>query len=136
LREYEKKFMRANMKIAVVTFENDFFARSYAEETSLAWPLLVDDTRETYRKYGMLSASFWDIWGPKTWWAYLKEFIKGEKLRKSEGDVFQRGGDVLIDPNGIVVLHHIGVGPADRPAVESILEMVDMSPSQPAVLHG
>jgi len=128
--------MRANMKIAVVTFENDFFARSYAEETSLAWPLLVDDTRETYRKYGMLSASFWDIWGPKTWWAYLKEFIKGEKLRKSEGDVFQRGGDVLIDPNGIVVLHHIGVGPADRPAVESILEMVDMSPSQPAVLHG
>jgi hypothetical protein len=84
----------------------------------------------------MLSASFWDIWGPKTWWAYLKEFIKGEKLRKSEGDVFQRGGDVLIDPNGIVVLHHIGVGPADRPAVESILEMVDMSPSQPAVLHG
>jgi len=124
------------MKIAVVTFENDFFARSYAEETSLAWPLLVDDTRETYRKYGMLSASFWDIWGPKTWWAYLKEFIKGEKLRKSEGDVFQRGGDVLIDPNGIVVLHHIGVGPADRPAVESILEMVDMSPSQPAVLHG
>ena len=124
------------MKIAVVTFENDFFARSYAEETSLAWPLLFDDTREAYRNYGMLSASFWDIWGPKTWWAYLKEIVKGEKLRKSEGDIFQRGGDVLIDPDGIVVLHHIGVGPADRPAVETILEKVDMSPRQRVDHHG
>ena len=49
---------------------------------------------------------------------------KGEKLRKSEGDVYQRGGDVLIDPNGMVSLHHVGVGPADRPAIETILNKV------------
>ena len=24
----------------------------------------------------------------------------------------QRGGDVLIDPNGIVCMHHVGRGPA------------------------
>lgn len=108
----------------VVTFENDFLARGYVEDTSLTWPLLVDDTRETYRAYGMLSASFWDIWGPKTWWVYLKEILKGAKLRKSEGDISQRGGDVLIDPAGIVALHHVGVGPADRPAVESILKRI------------
>jgi hypothetical protein len=108
----------------VVTFENDFLARSYVEETSLAWPLLVDDTREMYRNYGMLSASVWDIWGPKTWWAYLKEVTKGESLRKPEGDIYQRGGDVLMDPNGIVSLHHIGTGPADRPTVESLLRRI------------
>ncbi len=108
----------------MVTFEDGFLARGYVAETSLAWPLLVDDTRETYRKYGMLSASFWDVWGPKTWWAYLKLLIKGERLRKSEGDICQRGGDVLMDPNGIVFLHHVGVGPADRPAIETILNKV------------
>lgn len=112
------------MKIAVVTFENDFFARSYVADTSLTWPLLVDDTRETYRNYGMLTASFWDIWGPKTWWVYLMQVMKGERLRKSEGDIYQRGGDVLIDPNGIVSLHHVGPGPADRPAIETILNKV------------
>jgi len=112
------------VKIAVVTFENDFFARAYVAETSLAWPLMVDDTREVYKKYGMLSASFWDVWGPKTWWAYLKLAIKGERLRKPEGDVYQRGGDVLINPNGTVSLHHVGVGPADRPAIETILNNV------------
>lgn len=73
----------------------------------------------------MLSASFRDIWGPGTWWAYLKEILKGAKLKKSEGDIAQRGGDVLIDPGGIVVLHHVGAGPADRPPVRRLLERID-----------
>jgi hypothetical protein len=124
LRDREKEFSRRNVNIVVITFESGFLARSYVEETSLTWPLLVDDTRETYRAYGMLSASFWDIWGPKTWWAYLKEILKGQRLKKSEGDISQRGGDVLIDPDGIVSVHHVGAGPANRPAVESILERI------------
>ena len=112
------------MKIAVVTFEIDSLARRYVAETALTWPLLIDDTRETYRNYGMLPAPFWDIWGPKTWWAYLKLVMKGERLRKSEGDIYQRGGDVLIDPDGVVSLHHVGAGPADRPAIGTILNKV------------
>ncbi len=112
------------MRIAVVTFEIDFLARAYVEETSLPWPLLVDETRETYWNYGMHSASFWDVWGPKTWWAYLKEIARGGKVRKSEADVFQRGGDVLIGPDGNVRFHHVGTGPADRPPVEAILEKI------------
>lgn len=72
----------------------------------------------------MYSASFWDVWGPETWWVYLKEIGKGGKVRKSEGDIFQRGGDVLIGPEGIVRFHHIGTGPGDRPPVEAILEKI------------
>jgi len=125
LRDREEEFLRRKVRIVVVTFENDFLARAYVEDTLLTWPLLVDDTRETYRAYGMLAASFWDIWGPKTWWAYLKEILKGERLRQSEGDLSQRGGDVLIDPDGIVTLHHVGVGPADRPPVERLLGRID-----------
>ena len=109
----------------VVTFANDLLARNYVVDTSLTWPLLVDDTRETYRSYGMLTASFRDIWGPKNWWVYFKEISKGAKLRKPEGDISQRGGDVLIDPAGIVALHHVGAGPADRPPVERLLQLVD-----------
>jgi len=77
LRDREEEFRKRKVRIVVVTFGSDFLARSYGEDTSLSWPLLVDDSRETYRAYGMLSASFWDIWGPKTWWAYLKEIMKG-----------------------------------------------------------
>jgi peroxiredoxin len=125
LRDREAEFLLRNVRTAIVTFESGFLAQAYAEDVSLPWPLLVDDTRETYRNYGMLTASFRDIWGPKTWWTYLKVIRKGAKLRTSHGDVYQRGGDVLIDPAGIVALHHIGKGPADRPQVEEILRRID-----------
>lgn len=126
MREHEEEFSKRNVKIIVVTFENGYFARRYVKETSLSWPLLVDESREMFRNYGMLSASFWDIWGPKTWKVYLREMIKGKRLVKSEGDIYQRGGDVLIDPTGIVRLHHIGEGPADRPTVEMIMHKIIM----------
>lgn len=108
----------------VVTFEAGFLAKAYVADTGLTWPLLVDEKREHYRAYGMLQAGFWDIWGPKTWWAYLKEILHGRLPKKSAGDINQRGGDVLIDPRGVVRLHHVGAGPADRPLPEDILRRV------------
>jgi hypothetical protein len=84
----------------------------------------LDLEKSLYHHYGMFSAGFWDLWGPRTWLAYLKLLAKGQKLMKSEGDVEQRGGDVLIDPAGIIRLHHIGSGPGDRPDIETVLEMV------------
>ena len=40
------------------------------------------------------------------------------------GDVYQLGGDVLIDSSGSIRLHHVTRIPVDRPEVESILEIV------------
>ena len=124
MREKEILLKENNIQVAVVTFEADYFARQYVQETRINWPLLIDNKRELYTEYGMLDASFWDIWGPKTWWAYCKEIFAGHMPRSSTGDISQRGGDVLIDPNGNVVLHHVGTGPSDRPSVESIIAVV------------
>jgi len=109
----------------VVTFESNLLSKNYVEETSLTWPLIIDETRELYRSYGMFSSSFWNVWGPKTLLSYLKEIIKGQKLKKSESDVMQCGGDVLIDPNGIVRMHYVGKGPGDRPSIEMILKVIN-----------
>jgi peroxiredoxin len=124
LREQQAELDRLNLKIVVVTFENDYFARQYAGETGLEWPVLIDEGREAYRHYDMLAASFLDLWGPASWLVYIKELLKGQKLHKATSDIHQRGGDVLIDPQGVVRLHHVGHGPADRPAVGAILAMV------------
>jgi hypothetical protein len=67
--------------------------------------------------------------GPRTWWVYFREIVKGGKIRKSEGDIFQRGGDVLVDPYGIVRLHHIGKGPTDRPTLKMILKIIEKNAS-------
>jgi hypothetical protein len=123
LRDQEDELIRLNVKVVVVTFENDYLARCYAEDTALQWPILVDDTREVYKSFGMLAASFWDVWGLKTWQVYFREIRKGNQPKISDGDIYQRGGDVLVDPDGIIRLHHVGTGPADRPTVDSILKI-------------
>lgn len=105
----------------MVTFDKVTSCRAYIEETGLEWPLLIDEKRELYHAYGMLRASFLDVWGPASWLAYLRELGKGQVLKRPGADVMQRGGDVLIDPGGIIRLHHIGRGPADRPGMDELL---------------
>jgi alkyl hydroperoxide reductase subunit AhpC len=125
LQQYATDLDRRDVKVVVVTFEAGFLARAYIEDTGLRWPLLIDANRELYWAYGMLTAGFWDIWGPGTWWAYFKEFARGRLPVKSGGDFSQRGGNVLVDPGGIVRFHHVGQGPGDRPSAKSLLRALD-----------
>ncbi len=112
------------MKVVVVTFECGPLAQAYVRETELRWPLLIDESRALYSAYGMDHGRWWDIWGPASWWAYGKLLLRGRRLHRSDGDVNQLGGDVLIDPAKMIRLHHVGHGPADRPSVSSLLEVV------------
>jgi AhpC/TSA antioxidant enzyme len=124
LRQREGEFDDLGLRIVVVTFEARERAEDYVREAGLAWPLLIDRQRVLYRAYGMAGGRRSAIWGPATWWAYARLIARGHRLRRPTGDVNQLGGDVLVDPTGRVGLHHVGRGPADRPAVGALLERV------------
>ena len=108
----------------VISFETIESSKKYLDDTSLDWPVLVDDAKKLYQYFGMGEAGFWDIWGYRTWLAYFKEITRGRSPRKGHGDIQQRGGNVILDPAGIVRLHHIGNGPGDRPEVEHLLQVI------------
>jgi alkyl hydroperoxide reductase subunit AhpC len=124
LREAEAEFGALNVAVAVVTFDAGPLTRAYLEQTGLSWPLLIDHERKLYDAYGMLRARNWDLFRPSMIWHYLKLLAKGRRLRRPGSDVYQLGGDVLVDPAGMVRLHHVSHNPADRPAVESILNAI------------
>ncbi|HCC99218.1 MAG TPA: hypothetical protein DER64_01720 [Planctomycetaceae bacterium] len=86
--------------------------------------MLVDTDRALYNAYAMHRGGIWAVWGPKSWWGFLKLIFKGRRLRPPAGDVYQLGGDVLLDPFGGVKLHHVMRVPVDRPDVKSILDLV------------
>ena len=123
MQQDERTFQQLDTRIVVVTFERGPLARAYAEDTGLAWPILVDETRALYRAYGMLRGTWWHVWGPRTWWAYTKELFRGRAPRAADldSDTSQLGGDVLVDPSGTVRFLHVGSGPADRPAVATLV---------------
>ena len=119
LRQQEQELQALDIDVAVVTFQSSPIAENYVRETKLDWPILIDDSLKLYSAYGMERGRVWDVWGPATMGVYFKLMFKGRMPRKPAGDVHQLGGDILIDPQGIVSLHHIGTGPADRPTIES-----------------
>jgi len=124
LRRHEKELEGLDLHVVVVTFEARERAGEYVGETGLRWPLLIDRQRALYRAYGMGRGRWSAIWGPATWLAYVQLIARGRRLRRPTGDVYQLGGDVIVDPTGQVALHHVGKGPADRPAVGVLLEAV------------
>jgi hypothetical protein len=122
LQQHQQAFDDLGIRTVVVTFEATPFVRAYIAETKVTWPILIDHDRTLYRAYGMHRGPLRDIWGGRTWLAYMKELARGRLPKYSGADTQQLGGDVLIDPAGIVRFHHVGTGPADRPSVAAILE--------------
>lgn len=124
LQQHRDEIERLGLRVAAVTFETPGRARTYVEETQLCWPLLVDTTRSLYHAYGMQRGGFRTIWGIRNWGAYLRLMARGQMPRRPYDDVNQLGGDVLLNPEGVVRLHHISRGPADRPSIDSLLALV------------
>lgn len=110
------------MRVLTVTFEGVVAARTYAAETRMPWPVVVDERRELYSAYGMRRAKFRHLLSYATMRTYVIEAVKGNWPRWPVADTVQQGGDVMIDPGGIVRLIHVGTGPADRPSVSEILK--------------
>ena len=124
LQQQKEELESLGIRVAVVTFETEAAVRAYASDLNLGWPLLMDASRALYRAYGMERGHWWNIYGPASLWAYFNLTLKGRRLQRPTGDPNQLGGDVLIDPDGIVRLHHVGVGPADRPETAQLLALV------------
>lgn len=121
MQQAEGELARLGVQQLAVTFEDADAAREYVAETGLRWPLLVDAERRLYRAYEMRKARLRHLWGAATFRAYWREARQGRFPRLPRADTAQQGGDVLIDPAGLVRFHHVGRGPADRPPVARLL---------------
>lgn len=124
MRQHESELERLGVRVLVLTFEARERAQAYVRETGLRWPLLIDRERALYSAYGMGRGRWWGIWGPASLWAYLKLIGRGQRPQRPTGDIHQLGGDILVNPMGMVALDHVGKGPADRPTVTALFERI------------
>ncbi len=129
LRRYEQQFEELEIKVSVFAFDNEWMAQAYIQETGLPWPVIRDPDRSLYHAYGMGRVNWWGIFGPRAVWQYLKLMFAGRMPSKPGEDWRQLGGNVLVDPQGIVQLHFVSKSPHDRPSIEQMLAIVRDSKS-------
>ena len=122
LRREQTRLDERKIEVKIVAFDDDVMAKAYAQQTNLPWPILLDRERELYAAYGMEKGSWWDVYNPVSVIRYIWLILRGRNVGKPGSDWFQMGGDVLIDPNGIVRLHHPSSNPHDRPSVKQLFK--------------
>jgi hypothetical protein len=127
LREHTAEIEQLGLNVAAVTFETPRQAQEYVAQTALPWPLLIDLDRRLYQAYGMQRGAAWRILGPRSWLGYMKILLRGRRPHMPTDDIYQLGGDILIDPTGIIRLHYVSQTPVDRPNVNQILALITPS---------
>ena len=102
--------------------------RHYQEHHQWRFPILADPERTAYHAFGLERLSWNRVFSLATLKLYLKLFRKG-LVRQDYGnsDVYQSGGDFLIDRSGTILFAHRSEEPADRPSVSTLLKAVDRS---------
>lgn len=88
------------------------------------WPLLLDPEMKLYQAYRFPRGRWWPVYGPISIWKYIRLIAGGTPPGTPGKDWRQLGGNVLIDPEGIVRRHDISQDPHDRPSVDQICQSI------------
>ncbi len=88
-------------------------------------PLLADEGRTVYKAYGMRVGSLREIYSPQVIAKYARLIRGGMKMQmKTDEDTRQLGGDVIVGPDGRIILAHCSKNQADRPSVETLVATI------------
>ncbi len=107
--------------MVVVTF-NDDPSRLEAHRRHLGVPFrfVADPERTLYRALGFGRGSVRRVWGWRAARRYLQLLRTGARLRRTDEDTLQLGGDVIVDHTARVLWRYAGDGPDDRPSIDDL----------------
>lgn len=119
-----------SVRVLVVSFGGVEGAQVWLEQTGCTFDMLLDPQRKVYRSFGLGSSyakvmSFGCLLLYSEYGAVDRDFpdVPPHLLE----DIYQMGGDFLLDEAGKVLLSHPSKNPMDRPSVKTILQAVDSS---------
>lgn len=90
---------------------------------AIPFPVVSDPHRESYKHFNLGRVGVLHFFRPRIVLNFLKLLFRGEKIRRLTGteDVFQLGGDFVIDRNRKLLVAYPSRDATDRPSIETIL---------------
>ena len=94
--------------------------------------VVADPERKAYRAFALKRLSWFQVFSLPALRMYWKLLRGGMKPEHYDGDdIYQSGGDFLIDANGNILFAHRSEDPADRPAAARLLTAIDRVQREP-----
>ncbi|MGH1504166.1 MAG: AhpC/TSA family protein [Acidimicrobiales bacterium] len=115
--------------VAVVTFTPahqvpDRLA-AHRRHLGVPFPILSDPTLDAYHRFGFGRGSRRQVWNPGTLALYGRLLRRGRRLERSDQDIRQLGGDVVLDAEGIEVEVFRPPSPDARPSIDALVAAVE-----------
>jgi peroxiredoxin len=126
VKSLKGEFDRRGVAIAVVSFAEPAKLSHYQQQHRWPFIILADPDRVAYGAFALRRLSWLRVFSPgtlKLYWKLLREGMKREDYGKD--DIYQSGGDFLLDRGGNLLFAHRSQDPADRPAATKLLEAID-----------
>jgi peroxiredoxin len=124
VQKHIKKFNEFNVRITVISFADDMSLAPYKANFKWDMELVSDPTRKLYKQYGLKRGKILDILHPKTLLKYTGYILQGKKMKKPTEDIYQLGGDFILDAKGKVFFSYPSKHPEDRPSVKLLLKQL------------
>jgi peroxiredoxin len=126
VQSFKAQFDSRGIEIVVVSFVEPARLVKYQERHRLPFAILADPQRAAYRAFELRRLSWFRVFSPATLKLYVKLLREGMK-RETYGkqDIYQSGGDFLLDREGNILFAHRSQDPADRPSAKKLLQEID-----------
>lgn len=113
-------------RLLCITFVDAPLLEAYERELRLdGIDFFGDPQRNVYRALGFRRASFARVWlHPGVWRRYAALMARGRRPHPPGQDVYQLGGDAILDSEGRLRRVFASAGPEDRPTVDELLAAV------------
>ncbi len=125
MKATKDQFEARGVSIIVISFAESLRLAQYQEHHKWPFVMLTDPKRTAYDAFALKRLSWLQVFSPATlklYWRLLREGKKREDYGKD--DIYQSGGDFLIDRDGNVLFAHPSRDPADRPTAAELLEII------------
>lgn len=121
------------VEIFVISFEEPAVVQRYRDEAGIRFRVVADPTRQLYRLFEMQRAAASQIINWRSLRGYLGLVFGKRRAVKwpSNHDYLQLGGDVVVDPQGQIQLHHASETPDDRPDIDNVRQLWAGVPGRP-----
>ena len=123
---FKGEFDRRGVAIAVVSFAGPARLIHYQEHHHWPFLLLADPSRRAYQAFALKRLSWFRVFSPAAIKLYFK-LLRAGMRREDHGkdDIYQGGGDFLVDRAGNVLFARRSQDPTDRPSAERLLREID-----------
>lgn len=124
MRERHEDFLSKGSEIVAVGTGSVRYAREFAEEEEIPFPLLIDDDGAAAEAASVKVSSFLGLFHPRTWAPTRETMRRGHRLHRAGKRVTQLGASFVIAPGPVLLYEHIDRDSTDHAPIDDLLAAI------------